>query len=401
MSNETSNTGATLTSYAIMPSIYVGTNMVNNYKHFKNPIKPYVKGFKVGEATKDFDVKKFGDLTKKSGLDTFQRAQFTSESYEAVRSAGISYQKAAKKSAKLQAIQDGSKKISIKDKFFNLFRRKENKINDENLSSLLDKANEAKEAATKNLDKINNAKNATQLRETLETVDEGYKNSMRFINGAKTGQGLLKSFGTQAWDNFKKEFSFKKGNRMNAGFNVAMTAIQFVPNITNKVIPAFKNNGFKAGMTELGQTLVQAGADLASYAAGGALGRTIGAGIGSIVGPMGTFVGGLVGDMVGSMFVGSKVCGAVEKITNKDDAQNTGIAQEEAPQEQIEQAQLAQNIQGETQETIEIQPQTQTVGAILDKYENLPSAEEIRQAANAKAYAKYGQVSHARKGYVV
>jgi len=378
MSNVESQQNTSIGSYALMPSIYVGTNMVNNARHFKNLIKPYAKGFEVDKVAKDFNAKKFGELTivKNAQMDTFQRAQFASESYEAVRSVGISYQKAAKKSAKLQAIQDGLKKISIKDKFFNLFRRKENKINDENLGSLLKKANEAKDTAAKNLDEINNAKNVTQLRETLERVDEGFKNQMQFVESLKIDQGALKSFGTQTWGNFKKEFSFKKGNRMNAGFNVAMTALQFIPNIFQKVVPAFKNNGFKAGMTELGQTVVQAGADLVSYAAGGAVGRTIGSAIGALItplNPIGAWVGGLVGDMVCSMFVGNKVCGVVEKITNKDDAKNTGVPQENdqiaqlsAPQAQI--------------------PQEATVHLDVDN-QNL-TAEQVKELAYAQAFPK-------------
>jgi len=332
MSNETSNTGSSIASYALMPSIYVGTNMVNNARYFKNPIKP------LGDATK-----KFGELTQKANLDTFQRAQFTSESFEAFRSASISARKAEKKLKKLQAIKNGTKKVSIKDHILNIFRGKKNKINADNIASLTQEAQKAHQAAASNVAKIQGAKNADELREVLCGIDEGYKNSMRFIRGTKAGESALKSFGLQTFDNFKKEFSFKKGNRFNAGLNVAMTAVQFIPNITEKVIPAFKNNGFKAGITELGQTIVQAGADLVSYAAGGAVGRTIGAAVGAIAGPMGAFFGGLVGDMVGSMFVGSKVCGVVEKITSKDDAKNTGITQEDYQVAQTDENQMTES----------------------------------------------------------
>ena len=69
-------------------------------------------------------------------------------------------------------------------------------------------AKKAHELTTANLDKIKGAKNAEELKDVLVGIDEGYKNSMRFINGAKTGRSAMGSFATQAFDNFKKEFSF-------------------------------------------------------------------------------------------------------------------------------------------------------------------------------------------------
>ena len=341
-----------------MPSVYTGIHLTSNYKHFKNPIKPYAKNITdaQGKLIEGIDVKKFGELTNGAKMDVFQRAQFSSETYEAVRNAGIKASKAQKKLNKLKAIEE-SNKIPLKEHILNIFRRKENKITSANINNLIKKAEDGKKVANTDLIDIKNAinsKDAKKLQSTLEKIDDGYANSMKFIRAGKNGQSAIKSFGTQVFDNFKKEFSFAKGNRFNAGFNVAMTALQFIPNIFNKVVPAFKNNGFKAGMTELGQTFIQAGADLVAYAAGGAVGRTIGAAIGTIAGPIGTFVGGLVGDMLGSMFVGNKVCTAVEKITNKDDAINTGITQSDDQIAQLD----AQNSQPDS-DTAQVQ-QTQT-----------------------------------------
>ena len=177
-----------------------------------------------------------------------------------------------------------------------------------------------------------------------------------------------------------------------------MTALQFIPNVIQKVTPAFKNNGFKAGMTELGQTILQAGADLFGYAAGGAVGRTIGSAIGSFVGPMGTFIGGLVGDMVGSMFVGSKVCGAVEKVTNKDDYKNTGNIEFASEEEKKALAQAQSNVvaKAPVQPNVVAQAPAQPAfqGAQnankLNVDENLLTDEQIKKLAYSQVFSKYG-----------
>lgn len=393
MSGELSNANSSntsLASYALMPSVYVGTNAINNYRHFKSPFRPYAG---------DINVKKFGELTKNSGLDVFQRAQFASESAEAVRSASMSLSKASKKLQKLENYQKGA--IPFKEKIFNILRKKENKITKDNLAALIENAKKTKKEAGKNVSDIAaaiNSKNAQNLKTTLEGIDEGYKNSMKFIEGIKSGQSALKSFGSQVTSNFKKEFSLAKGNRFNAGFNYVMTAIQFIPNIFSKVVPAFKNNGFKAGMTELGQTLLQAGTDLVAYAAGGAVGRTIGAAIGALVvplNPIGAFIGGLVGDMLGSMFVGGKACGVVEKITNKDDYKNTGnvelATEEEKAQIAVSQqtAQIAAS-QEAAQATVPqgtTRTKTQSGSRINVTQENL-TPEQLQKLAYAQAFPK-------------
>ena len=111
-----------------------------------------------------------------------------------------------------------------------------------------------------------------------------------------------------------------------------MTALQFVPNVINDVIPTFKEKGFKEGMKSVGKTLVKAGTDLVSYAAGGALGRAIGAAIGTVICPgAGSAVGATVGDMIGSMIVGGTATAKMEKALDGD-------KKEEATQEQIAQA---------------------------------------------------------------
>lgn len=386
MSNEASNTtSSSMGSFLLMPSAYVGTNLVNNARHFK----------KLSPLDKEV-AKSFAELTKNASFDTFQKAQFSAESFDAVRNINITAKKAKKNLDKL----DGMKKNGIPfiEHVRNIFRRKENRINSANLDNLLKNANETNNVAQTNLTAVNtaiNSKDAKKLQNTLEGVNEGYQNSMNFIRNIKTGQGAFKSFGSQVASNFKKEFSFKKGNRLNAGFNIAMTALQFIPNVIQKVAPAFKNNGFKAGMTELGQTILQAGADLFGYAAGGAVGRTIGSAVGALVGPMGAFFGGLVGDMVGSMFVGSKVCGVVEKVTNKDDYKNTGNIEFASEQEQAALAQAQTSTATKAQpQAVKLQAQPAFEGAQnanrLNVDENLLTDEQIKKLAYSQVFPKYG-----------
>ena len=80
MSSEVSNTNnssSSIASYALMPATYVGVNLINNARYFK-------------KAAPDFGKKgsDFGKLTNGVKYDTFQKAQFTSESFEAYRRKG-------------------------------------------------------------------------------------------------------------------------------------------------------------------------------------------------------------------------------------------------------------------------------------------------------------------------
>lgn len=329
--------GSTIAGYMAFPAITTTGSTIMSVKAHGGIKKAF-------NAQNKDSFKAINDKLGKQ-TDVFTRSQALSETYDKYKSVSRT---ASRSQRQLDRLNKG-KNTTLSQRFLNLFKKSDEKIN------LANKENAKKilEENTKKLEKINkqltnagidlSGKNAKVLDEALSPerlkLEKAIEKSATEVieTGAKAN---LKNFAKTAGDNFKHELGWKSGK-----FNYFMTALQFIPNIFQKVVPAFKNNGFKAGMTELTQTVVQAGADLVSYAAGGAVGRTIGTVIGTLICPgAGSAIGGTLGDMVGSMIVGGSVCGAVEKITNKDDAKNTGIPQESdqiaqlnTPQEQASQ----------------------------------------------------------------
>ena len=305
------NAGSTIAGYAMFPTVTaLGSSAIALKAHGKNVIKS-----QHNEAFRALD-KKLAD----AGADSFTRSQALANAYD-------TYKDIAKKNARAQkAFNQAAKKgkISLRQRFMNLFRNEQNKVT---VKTLENTANEAK----KQLNIANEALANVDIKKGSKTIDElenilDLKDGKKFftniadIAGKEAGESALKGAWKYTKNNFKNELGWKNGK-----FNYFMTALQFVPNIFQKVIPAFKNEGAKEGMKEIGKTCAQAGADLVAYSAGGAVGRTIGAFLGRLVtrgSGVGAKVGAQIGDMIGSMVVGSTVCNAVDKVigANKDEA---------------------------------------------------------------------------------
>lgn len=283
--------GSNVKSALIFPAAMQGVGAVNAIKRAGS-----IKG-----AVDALEIQKFKALNtqlKTTHKDVFSRGTALAENYEKYK--GL-YKESAKLSKKSAKIAKNGGKIPLKDKFFDLFRAEKTT------------AEGIEQASKKAAEELKNAKNT--IKAGGEIVEASAKTGFK-----ETAKGLA-----------KKELTSK--------FNLAISALTtFLPAVKENVIPAFKEQGFGAGVKELAKATARTATDFVSYGIGGAIGRTLGTAIGTVICPgAGSAVGAVVGDAVGSMLVGGKICEKVDKVMGVED-KDAQIAQDELLQE----TQLAQ-----------------------------------------------------------
>ena len=260
-----SSFGSTVASYGIMPGVYgtcMGVSALRNGKGIKGAIENMnIDGYKA-----------LNNSMRDAGVDVFTRSSVISRGHDGFKSAVKNKAKSERKRAQL----NNATSLPLKEKFLNLFRKESDKVTLEGL----------REAAENNLatasETLQGTKNAIANGgksfdpSSAKGLDEALETGEQFVDIAntvgRTGKGFgqtVRGFGKTVKSNFIKEIGFKKG--CGGKFNALMTAIQFVPNVINEVIPAFKNEGFAAGMKATGKTIARGFADFFGYAAGGVL----------------------------------------------------------------------------------------------------------------------------------
>ena len=389
--------GSTVMSASIMPAISVGGGAAIAVKAHGG----------IGKAIKAQNHEAFKNLNKtltNQGVDMFTRSQAIARGYDEYKNLAKASAKANKKLAKFEKKGD----VSFWTKVRNFFSK--NKIDEETIrktaqqnSQTLQKADnaikgvvtegltketaETFDSAVKNIDVSEISKKGGILTDTFEFSS---KNAAKAAQEA-TEQGFktaAKGFGNCFKQNLKEEFGWKNGK-----FNYFMTLLQFIPNIKNDVIPAFKEEGFLSGMKALGVTTLRAAADLVGYSSGSAIGKIIGATIGNIIMPgVGSKVGAAVGEMLTSVVVGSTVTSGVDKllgVKEEDEAMQNEATQieqlQQAQSQEIVQAQPQVQPQVQTQAQSQEQPQEQTQD-LMAKYANMPSKDEVQRLAYAQAF---------------
>ena len=358
----------------------------------------------INQAIKAQNRVQFDALNKKlkeQGVDVFTRSQTLARGYNDYKDLAKASARANKKLAKFEK----KGKLSLWTRFKNLFSK--NKVSEETLrnakqqnKTILQNANNA----LGDVAKIGlNQKTAETLDNALKNIDAGalkkaeaakaaekggvFADAFEFSskNAAKvaqeaTEQGFktaAKGFGNCFKQNLKEELGWKNGK-----FNYFMSLLQFIPNIKNDVIPAFKEEGFWSGMKALGVTTLRAVADLIGYSSGSAVGKIIGATIGNIILPgVGSKVGAVVGEPLTSVVAGGTVSKGVDKLlgvkAEDETAQNETVQDAQNQEITQEQMQIAQAPQ---------QTQAQQTQDLTSKYANMPSKDEIKKLAYAQAF---------------
>ena len=123
--------------------------------------------------------------------------------------------------------------------------------------------------------------------------------------------------------------------------NFIGAGIEIFTRVQSEVIPAFKNEGFGAGIKSLGKALTAGATSFVADAGFSVAFRTIGATIGGILGPAGSAVGMMVGNAIGAFF-SNKV---VQKIFPMKEDSTIQMAQNEQTMQNVEQSSEAQTTQ--------------------------------------------------------
>ena len=160
-------------------------------------------------------------------------------------------------------------------------------------------------------------------------------------------------------------------------FGLFFAGTEVVTRFTQQAIPAFKNEGFIAGLKETAKAL---GAGVATWFTDAGFSvalRNIGATVGAFAGPVGSAIGSFVGNIIGG-FLSNKLIQTIFPMKE----------QAEVPQEDVQETNIeAQKVSTQTQEASSSSNETQATSQdIMTKYANMPSREEVKQAAYAQAF---------------
>lgn len=307
---------------------------------------------KVGQELEMF--KKMNEGLKTAEKDVFSRGLVLADNYETYKSAA----KASKKLSKyvVETAEGTTVKIPLKERALNVLRRLRGKeeVTEDIIQSRQVQAAEKLEDITKG---ISNAQNVTEklaqqkAQDAVEaaqkalseaTTDEAKQAAQKALdsatkNAAKTAANAAKAASQSTLSKVGTLFKQEAKNPLVLFF----TAIQAIPEITNNVIPAFKEKGFKAGMKQAGISLLKVGSNFLSMTLGTVAGKVAGAAIGTVICPgAGSAVGSKVGSILGTTLanlIGNKV---VQKISDK--------AAKEEQEEAIAQAQAQTRAHGQT-----------------------------------------------------
>ncbi len=305
------------------------------------------------EATKNNNrvLRTYADKIKDSG-DSFTNSLKIANNYEVYTSLAKKEAKLAKKLAKINK----KGKLPLFTRITNYFKKDENKITKEILQ-------------TRHKDASNTLRNAKAQLENGENIFETTKTTFFTHKTKKTALGHLadaSSLKASSKALFKSELKDPLG--------IFSAIYEAGTRFTSDALPAFKNEGFSAGIKETAKALAAGGATLVSDAGFSVLFRTIGASIGTVIAPgVGSAIGSIVGNALGA-FVS---CKFIQKIFPSK-SQTEKLNNEQTVQNSIEQTQISTNEIAQ-EESNAIQKDTTQETAIptyyrkRSKYEGMPS----------------------------
>lgn len=199
----------------------------------------------------------------------------------------------------------------------------------------LTSAQKSAQKAKKAIDKINNNGGSATLWQRIKNLGKSSEEiTAKYAENAKDASENLRKI-TQGLDaGVDVSGVMAKSLKQNAGslfkeellnpLNLLITGMSAVGRIKDEALPAFKNEGFVAGVKKTVTVAAKTVADVFSNAGFSAAFRIAGSRIGMFFGPAGAAVGGLVGDIIGSFFSNKLIV----KLFGEDKiAQNDAAAQ--------------------------------------------------------------------------
>ena len=305
------------------------------------------------EATKNNNqvLRTYADKIKDSG-DSFANSLKIANNYDVYTSLAKKKAKLVKKLAKIEK----KGKLPLFTRITNYFKKDENKVTKEILQT---RYKDAQSALKKAKTQLENGENIFETTKTTFFTHKTKKTALGHLadaNSLKTSSKAL----------FKSELKDPLG----IFSAVYETGTRFM----SDALPAFKNEGFSAGIKETGKAIAAGGATLVSDAGFSVLFRTIGASIGTIIAPgVGSAIGSTLGNILGS-FVSCKLIQKIfpsksqtEKLNNEQTAQNN------TEQTQTSANEIAQEQTNTVQENAIQETAIPTYYRKRSKYEGMPS----------------------------
>ncbi len=335
----TSLIGSAATSVAMSGVMTGGFGSLSSARRFG--INGAIKTAKLNNET----LRAFAD--KHKDVDFFTRGYATARNYEELA-------RAKKNFAKLKKITEKDSGITFFQKIKKVFTKKDYKaINEANF----------KEADVL----LNGAKDKTGkiLSEGLET---------KLKRGVDIAEVTSKSLGKNLGSLFKSE--------LKDPFGIFFAGTEVVTRFASQAIPAFKNDGFIAGMKETGKALAAGAATFVTDAGFSVAFRTVGAAVGSIIGPLGAAVGSIVGNAIGGMLS----CNLINKIFPMKEEQANGQEVAQSTNEIVQAQGFTQSSPTQAQVAAAM-PKNQNGNQLNFSSDNL-TPEQVQKLAYSQAFPK-------------
>lgn len=177
-------------------------------------------------------------------------------------------------------------------------------------------------------------------------------------------------------------------------FGIFFAGTEFFTRFTSEAIPAFKNEGFVAGLKSTGKALAAAGATWITDAGFSVVLRSAGATVGSFFGPVGTAIGSIVGNAIGGLLS----CNLIQKIfpmkqketevaqENQENNSKTIAQENNQVQEQAQEANLQENVSQELVAQKDEPKYITTPNGSSIPFDKNMSAAEVRNLAYQQAF---------------
>lgn len=318
---QTTNSNSSIASTMLFPSLFV----ISAAKNLRGRAK--ASGNKLLEQFKlETDVMK--NFSKTQTTDVFTSSVNASKHAEAI----VTNSKIINK-----------QKVNLKDIVFNKFSKTKAQ---ESLSLAKQAAEEPLRSAKEATGFIKNGKEITlqEAKAALGSTAKAEAKQATKLLSKETAVGFATNFKTSFMGEIKGGLIFE--------------ALFAIPEVISKVIPAFKEKGFKEGLKETGKLIATHVPSALAFSAGGTAGKLIGGAIGSIFG--GPLLGGKLGSIIGGMIASNITQKVTDKVFNENDEANT--------------------VQMNTQEQIQTAQNNQYTGNRLDINDTGVSSNQIYQS---------------------
>ncbi len=221
-------------------------------------------------------------------------------------------------------------------------------------------------------------KKSELLKMDADTLTETKTKLKDIENALNKGEDALKITSKSLTQNLGSLFK----SELKDPFGIFFAGTEIVTRFASQAIPAFKNDGFMAGMKETGKAIAAGAATLVTDAGLSIVFRTVGAAVGSIIGPLGAAVGSTVGNAIGGMLS----CNLINKIFPMKEEQTSGQEVAQSTNEIVQAQGITQSSPTQAQVAV-VMPKNQNGNQLNFSSDNL-TPEQVQKLAYSQAFPK-------------